>query len=86
MKSSRLIHIDELIAIKRPPALYTYKVTGLISKRVSASIAVKHVENLTPQSELDKLRQVHESVFFKRDTGSGRPTKKERRDIDKLRN
>lgn len=86
VKSSRLIHIDEVINVKKPPVIYTYKVTGLISKRVSATIAKKHHENLTPQSELDKLSQVQESVFFKRDSGSGRPTKKERRDIDKLRN
>lgn len=86
VKASRIIHINELITIKRPPVLYTYKVIGLISRRVSASIAAKHLENQTPQSELDKLRQVHESVFFKRDSGTGRPTKKERRDIDKLKN
>ncbi|MCK5821680.1 MAG: RNA-binding S4 domain-containing protein [Bacteroidales bacterium] len=85
VKPSKIIHIDEVISVKRPPAIFSYKVKGLISKRVSASLAAKHVENITPQAELDKLAQVKESVFFKRERGTGRPTKKERRDIDKLR-
>lgn len=85
VKPSRIIHLDEVVSVKRPPAVFTYKVRGIIAKRVSASLAAKHVENITPQSELDKLKQVQESAFFKRERGSGRPTKKERRDIERLR-
>lgn len=86
VKPSRIIRLNEIIRIKKPPVVYSYKVTGLIEKRVAAQLAAKHVENLTPQSELDKLTEVQESLFFKRDRGTGRPTKKERRDLDKLHN
>jgi len=85
IKPSRIIHLDEIISIKRPPVIYSYKVKGLISKRVSASLAAKHVENITPQSEIDKLSLIQKSPFFQRERGSGRPTKKDRRDIEKLR-
>ncbi len=85
VKPSRLVKIGEIITVKRPPANYSYKVKGLISKRVSASLAANLVEDLTPQSELDKLKQKEDSAFFTRDRGTGRPTKKERRDIEKLR-
>ena len=85
VKPSRIIHLDEVVSVKRPPAIYSYKVKGLISKRVSASLAAKHVENITPQSELDKLSQIQESAFFVRERGAGRPTKKERRDIERFR-
>ena len=40
--------------------------------------------NLTPQSELDKLRAPVETFFIRRDRGAGRPTKKDRRDIDTI--
>jgi ribosome-associated heat shock protein Hsp15 len=40
--------------------------------------------NITPQEELDKLNAPNETIFLKRDRGAGRPTKKERRDIEKL--
>jgi len=85
VKPSRIIHLDEVVYVKRPPAIYSYKVKGLISKRVSASLAAENVENITPQSELDKLIKVQESAIFIRERGSGRPTKKERRDIERFR-
>ena len=43
-----------------------------------------YAENLTPQSELDKLHAPAETFFVRRDKGSGRPTKKDRRTIDAL--
>ena len=41
-------------------------------------------ENLTPQSELDKLHAPHETFFVRRDRGAGRPTKKDRREMDAI--
>jgi ribosome-associated heat shock protein Hsp15 len=64
--------------------VYSFKVTGLLAKRLSARLVKEYVEDITPESELGKLR-VRETFFISRDKGSGRPTKKERRTIDKLR-
>ena len=43
-----------------------------------------YAQNITPQEELDKLNIPRETIFIARDRGTGRPTKKERREIDAL--
>ncbi len=85
VKPSRSIYIDEIITVKKPPYTFKYKVKGLIGKRVSAKIAAEHVEDLTSPDELLKVKTIQESAFFTRDRGTGRPTKKERRLIDKFK-
>ena len=84
VKPSRVLRINDIVQVKRPPVIYSYKVTGLLAKRLSARLVKDYVENITPESELQKLK-VRETFFISRDKGSGRPTKKERRTIDKLR-
>lgn len=84
VKPSRNIHIGDIILVRKPPLTLTYQVTGLIEKRGSATIAAENVINLTPQEELDRAHQAHENAFYTRDRGTGRPTKKDRRDITKL--
>jgi len=82
-KPSRLVKIGDILVVRKPPVDYRYKVKGLIGKRVGAALAIQHVENLTPEEELQKLKNIQESAFFTRDRGLGRPTKKDRRDLDK---
>lgn len=84
VKASRLVRIGDTIEIRRPPMVLTYRVAGLIEKRVSATIAAENVTNLTPPEELEKSKLIHESAFYTRDRGTGRPTKKDRRDIEKI--
>ncbi|HBB93344.1 MAG: hypothetical protein A2X22_13440 [Bacteroidetes bacterium GWF2_49_14] len=84
VKASRMVRIGDHIVVKRPPLTLTFLVTGLIEKRVSAAEAVANVTNLTPQEEIDRMHQIRESAFYTRERGSGRPTKKDRRDFDKL--
>lgn len=84
VKPSRLVQINDVVQVKKPPVVYSYKVTGLLGKRMSASAILDYVENITPEEEIAKLR-IKDSFFIVRDKGSGRPTKKERRIIDKLR-
>jgi len=62
--------------------LYTYRVLKPLENRVGAGVVSEYAENLTPQSELDKLRAPVETFFVKRERGSGRPTKKDRREIE----
>ena len=85
VKPSRVVKEDDVIHVKRNPVVYSYRVKKLLGKRLSAKLVVDYVENITPEEELQKL-EVKETFFIKRDRGSGRPTKKERRIIDKLRN
>jgi ribosome-associated heat shock protein Hsp15 len=83
-KPSREVKVGDTIAVKRMPVTYLFRVTGLVSSRQPAKNVPDYMENITPQEELDKLRAPHETVFVTRDRGTGRPTKKERRDIDHL--
>ena len=83
-KASRSLSMGDIITVKKLPYTYTYQVTGLISKRVSARIASENVKDLTPPDELIKVKTLQESAFYKRDKGSGRPTKKERRLLDRM--
>ena len=84
VKPSRILKIKDVVQVKKPPVVYSYKVLGLLAKRLSAKAIQDYVENITPETELNKLK-VRETFFITRDRGSGRPTKKERRIIDKLR-
>jgi ribosome-associated heat shock protein Hsp15 len=72
------------ISIRNGSLYYTYKVLSPLDKRQGAKEVEKYAQNLTPQSELDKLRAPTETFFIKRDRGAGRPTKKERRQMDEL--
>jgi ribosome-associated heat shock protein Hsp15 len=55
-----------------------------IEKRQGAKEVEKYAQNLTPESELKKMNAPVETFFVKRDRGAGRPTKKERREMDVL--
>jgi ribosome-associated heat shock protein Hsp15 len=55
-----------------------------VDKRQGPKLVPQYAENLTPQEELDKLHAPVETFFLKRDRGAGRPTKKDRRQMDEL--
>lgn len=84
VKPSRDVKIGDVIAVKRLPAVFQYKVVELVSSRQPAKNVPSYCLNITPQSELDKLTAPRETVFVFRDRGAGRPTKKERRDMDSV--
>ena len=83
-KPSREVRIGDVIAVKRMPVVYQYKVLDLVTSRQPAKNVPDYCRNITPQSELDKLNIPRETVFVFRDRGTGRPTKKERRELDSL--
>ncbi len=84
VKPSRILKIDDIVQVKKPPVVYSFRVLGLLGKRLAAKLIHEYVENITPEEELEKLK-IRETFFIVRDRGAGRPTKKERRVIDKLR-
>ena len=83
-KPSREVREGDIIEVKRMPVVYRSKVTGLVSSRQPAKNVPDYCVNITPQEELDKLSAPRETVFVFRERGTGRPTKKERREIDAL--
>jgi ribosome-associated heat shock protein Hsp15 len=84
VKPSRDLKIGDVVTVKRPPIDYVYTVVGLIENRQPAKNVPLYAENITPQEELDMLKIQKNTLFVQRDRGAGRPTKKERRDIDKF--
>ncbi len=84
VKPSRMVKINEHIDIKFPPIIRNFEVIGLIEKRVSATLAKSNVRETTPQEEFQKILMAKNN-YIQRDRGTGRPTKKERRLIDKLK-
>lgn len=84
VKPSRPVKVGNTIEVRKGSVQYIYKVKALLENRVGARLVPEYAENLTLQSELDKLRAPVETFFLKRDRGMGRPTKKDRRDMDVL--
>ena len=83
-KPSREVKIGDEIAVRKQQVTYTYKVLDLVSSRQPAKNVAAYCLNTTPQEELDKLNVPRETIFVFRERGAGRPTKKERRDLDTL--
>jgi len=84
IKPSKTVKPGDVISARKGAVCYTYKVLALVEKRQGAKLVPNYAENITPQEELDKLRHPVETFFLKRDAGSGRPTKKDRRQMDML--
>lgn len=84
VKPAREVKGGDVISVRKGSVRYTYKVIAPLEKRVGAKDVEKYMENLTPQSELDKLKAPVETFFIRRDRGTGRPTKKDRREMDSL--
>lgn len=83
-KSSKAIKAGDIISVRKGAIRYQYLVVCPIDKRQGAQMVPQFATNITPQSELDKLVAPNETFFLKRDRGAGRPTKKERREIENL--
>jgi len=84
VKPSRVIAKNEIITVKKPPVIFTYRVIEPIENRVGAKLVDQFVQDMTTEEEKAKLDIRQSIAVVYRDKGTGRPTKKERRLIDKL--
>jgi ribosome-associated heat shock protein Hsp15 len=83
VKPSRAVSTGDIITVQNGYIKKTYKVLGFIEKRTSAQLAVNYVQDITPEEDRLKYDIIHKS-YIGRYKGSGRPTKKDRREINKL--
>lgn len=83
-KPSKTVKPGDTIVARKGAVVYTYRVIQLVDKRQGAKFVPTYAENLTPPEELAKLRAPVETFFLKRDRGAGRPTKKDRRQMEDL--
>jgi ribosome-associated heat shock protein Hsp15 len=84
VKPSRMISENEIILVKKPPVTFKYRVIEPIENRVSAKLVSLYAEDLTSDEEKAKLDMKQTVVSGFRDRGTGRPTKRDRRLIDRL--
>jgi len=85
LKPSRELHEGEEIQVQLGPLLKTVKVKALLKNRVGAKLVENYMTDLTPSEEYDRIKKMKEVNYEYRDRGIGRPTKKERRLIEKLK-
>lgn len=82
-KAARNVHIGDEYEVKTEAKRWRIKVTGLLEKRVAAAEAIKNYIDITPEEEVQRLQYQAASFHTgKRQSKIGRPTKKERRDLE----
>lgn len=82
VKPSRELKVGEIIQLRRPPITRSYKVIALTENRMAAKLVPEFLLETTPASELEILEIQKNMSVYNRERGTGRPTKKERRDLD----
>ncbi len=84
-KPGRSVRRGDIVTVRKDHITYTFRVTGILEKRVSAKLAAENMEDLTPPEEMERRKVTHSRPAIFRPKGLGRPTKKERRLLDRLR-
>ena len=84
VKASRTVKVGEVIEVRKPPVTYSFKVLALTENRMGAKLVPGFMENVTPNDQLEILELNRMNGFIDRAKGLGRPTKKDRRDIDEF--
>ena len=83
-KPSRELKVGDVINVRKGAVTLSWRVLRLLGNRVGASLVADYAEDITPESEKAKLDAPRENIFLHRDRGAGRPTKKDRRTLEKL--
>ena len=84
VKPSRTIRVGEVVTVRKPPIEYSFRVVQLLGSRVGAKRVAEFMENVTPREQYELLELQRVSGFVDRAKGLGRPTKKDRRDLDQF--
>ncbi|WP_026898569.1 RNA-binding S4 domain-containing protein [Daejeonella oryzae] len=84
LKASHIVKIGETYTVQKGIERKVIKVIDLLERRVDAKTAVNFYEDLTPVEETQAYKSVFHAPTLTRDRGAGRPTKRDRRDIDDL--
>lgn len=84
LKPSSMVTVGDTIQVRKPPITLTYQILALCNNRIGAKLTPEYLKNVTPSSEYDLLELHRLSGQAGRKKGTGRPTKKERRDLDQF--
>ena len=83
-KPAHNIRVGDIVNVKKAPVTYSFRVLKCAENRVGAKLVPELMENVTPQEQYEILEMSRMSEFVGRARGTGRPTKKERRDLDQF--
>jgi ribosome-associated heat shock protein Hsp15 len=81
VKASREVKPGEVISVSRNGAVFSFRILQLLDKRVGAKLVVDYLRDETSPEELEKFKLYQEAQRTYRDYGTGKPTKKDRRDL-----
>lgn len=82
VKPSRMVKVGETLKVRKAPITKSLKILALSEKRMGAKLIVDFVEDVTPAEEIELLEMQKNMRWSSRDRGTGRPTKKDRRELD----
>ena len=82
VKPAKLPKVGDTIEVSKNTAVFTYKVVQLLDKRVGAKLVADYIVDTTPPEEIEKFRIYQNAQQVYRENGTGKPTKKDRRDLD----
>lgn len=84
IKPSRMIRIGEVIEVRKPPITFSFKVLALTQNRMGAKLVPEYMENVTTAEQYEIMEMTRLSGFIDRSKGTGRPTKKDRRELEQF--
>lgn len=82
VKASREVKVGDKLSFRKDGVLYSIEVLDIPKSRVGAKLVPELIRDITPQDELEKANFIQLMHKLSRPRGTGRPTKKERRDLD----
>jgi ribosome-associated heat shock protein Hsp15 len=84
VKASRMIKVGDVIQVRKPPITYSFKVLEVTERRMGAKMVSQYLENVTTADQYEILELNKISGFVDRAKGMGRPTKKDRRELEQF--
>ena len=84
VKASRMIKVGDVIQVRKPPITYSFKVLEVTERRMGAKMVPQYLENVTTADQYEILELNRISGFVDRAKGMGRPTKKDRRELEQF--
>ena len=84
VKPSRAFHVGDIFTVRKGPITYTYRILQLANNRLGAKMVPEYLQDITPKEQLELLELARFAAQSGRDRGTGRPTKKDRREIEQF--
>lgn len=84
VKPSRMIKIGDVVQVRKPPITFSFKVLALTENRMGAKLVPEYLENVTTPDQYEIMEMQRISGFIDRAHGLGRPTKKDRRELEQF--